>query len=143
MMARLRNDIDDNNVVGETEWTKSGRYTGITDLELTNDGINQVLGTANVLFGSGKLINPSNLIRIFVSPRRRAQQTLDLLTGREINESIPNAIPEPITTDQLAEWDYGKYEGMLTHEIRSRRKEQGLDTERPWDIWKDGCEDGE
>lgn len=47
------------------------------------------------------------------------------------------------TTNELAEWDYGKYEGLLTKEIRARRKERGLDNERSWDIWKDGCEDGE
>ena len=35
------------------------------------------------------------------------------------------------TTAKLAERDYGKYEGLLTGEIRVRRKEQGLDKENP------------
>ena len=47
------------------------------------------------------------------------------------------------TTDSLAEWDYGAYEGLLTSEIRAGRKERGLDKEREWDIWRDGCEGGE
>lgn len=46
-------------------------------------------------------------------------------------------------TNDLAEWDYGEYEGLLTKEIRERRKQQGLDTERDWDIWRDGCVGGE
>ena len=46
-------------------------------------------------------------------------------------------------TNDLAEWDYGEYEGLLTKEIRAKRKQQGLDTERDWDIWRDGCENGE
>ena len=45
--------------------------------------------------------------------------------------------------DDLAEWGYGAYEGLLTSQIRQGRKARGLDKERPWDIWIDGCEDGE
>ncbi|KAL8631767.1 hypothetical protein Q9189_002465 [Teloschistes chrysophthalmus] len=47
------------------------------------------------------------------------------------------------TTGELSEWDYGAYEGLVTREIHSRRQEQGLDLQAPWNIWKDGCEDGE
>lgn len=46
-------------------------------------------------------------------------------------------------TNDLTEWDYGEYEGLLTKEIRERRKQQGLDTEGDWDIWRDGCVGGE
>lgn len=46
-------------------------------------------------------------------------------------------------TNDLAEWDYGEHEGLVTKEIRERRKQQGLDTEREWDIWRDGCVNGE
>lgn len=35
------------------------------------------------------------------------------------------------------------YEGLLTNGIRSKRQSMGLDVERNWDIWRDGCEDGE
>jgi len=47
------------------------------------------------------------------------------------------------TTEKLAEMGYGIYEGLHEHEIRALRKEHGLDKERPWDIWRDGCEEGE
>ncbi|CAI4588515.1 AIF_collapsed_G0032050.mRNA.1.CDS.1 [Saccharomyces cerevisiae] len=32
---------------------------------------------------------------------------------------------------------------MLTREIIELRKSRGLDKERPWNIWRDGCENGE
>lgn len=31
----------------------------------------------------------------------------------------------------------------MTAQIRAGRKERGLDKERPWNIWTDGCEQGE
>ena len=60
---------------GETEWAKNGPHTGTTDIELTPRGIRQVRNTASLLVGSGKLLDPSRLIKVFVSPRKRAQQT--------------------------------------------------------------------
>lgn len=127
---------------GETEWSKNGRYTGITELELTEDGIQQVLGTGKILIGPGKLIDPLKLAHAFVSPRKRAQTTFDLLFDGFGREALLKD-EKVTTTEALAEWDYGRYEGLFTREIRARRKDQGLDQERPWDIWRDGCEDGE
>ena len=46
-------------------------------------------------------------------------------------------------SEDIREWEYGAYEGLLTAQIRAVRKEHGLDKERPWNIWIDGCEDGE
>ena len=126
---------------GETEWTINGRYTGITDLDLTHDGIQQVVASGRMLVGSGKLIDPSRLARVYISPRKRAQTTFGLLfegegPGRSVEEIAD-------TTDELAELNYGEYEGLVTREIRQQRKERGLDKERPWDLWRDGCEGGE
>ncbi|MCJ1257013.1 hypothetical protein MMC24_004838 [Lignoscripta atroalba] len=127
---------------GDTEWTSSGRHTGITELELTDNGVKQVLGTGKILVGPGKLIDPAKLAHVFVSPRKRAQVTLDLLFEGAGKDGLIKE-HKVTTTEELAEWDYGKYEGLLTKEIRARREGQGLDQERPWDIWRDGCEDGE
>lgn len=129
-------------MAGETEWTINGRYTGVTELELTDNGVQQVLGTGKILIGPSKLIDPSKLAHVFISPRKRAQTTFDLLfegAGKQTLEKEGKVS----TAEELAEWDYGNYEGLLTKEIRARRKDQGLDKERPWDIWRDGCEDGE
>lgn len=46
-------------------------------------------------------------------------------------------------TEDIAEWDYGDYEGLVVREICARRKEKGLDRESEWNIWRDGCEGGE
>ncbi|KAF7517024.1 hypothetical protein G7054_g13933 [Neopestalotiopsis clavispora] len=127
------------NITGETEWTKTGQYTGKSDLELTAAGIRQVTGTAAQLVGPGKLIDPTaNVLHIFVSPRKRAQQTYDCL----FDKSGPLAECTTVTED-IAEWSYGDYEGLRTAEIKALRSERGLDQEKPWDIWRDGCEGGE
>lgn len=92
--------------------------------------------------GSGKLIDPSKFAHVFISPRHRAVQTLDILLGDAQKDALMKEGKVTITED-IAEWDYGDYEGFLTKEIRARRKEKGLDKEKPWDIWVDGCEGGE
>lgn len=95
-----------------------------------------------MLIGPGKLIDPSKISHVFISPRIRAQQTFELMFEGKGREKLVEE-GKATTTEALAEWDYGKYEGLVTKEIRARRKAQGLDKEKPWDIWRDGCEDGE
>lgn len=75
---------------------------------------------------------------VFVSPRKRAQQTLDPFFGDDsVDPGIVTAIGD------IAEWDYGHYEGLTAAETRRLRKERGLDGEREWSVWRDGCEGGE
>jgi probable phosphoglycerate mutase len=95
-----------------------------------------------MIVGSGKLIDPANIAHVYISPRRRAMQTFELAFDEAEQKALKDAnkISE---TGRLAEWDYGLYEGMLTKDIRALRKEHGLDAEKPWDIWRDGCENGE
>ncbi|GKT88571.1 phosphoglycerate mutase [Colletotrichum tofieldiae] len=122
---------------GETDWAKEGRCTGITDVDLTPAGVTQVSSTAGILVGAGKLVDPVRLAKIIVSPRKRAIHTFELL--------LPSLIRglEVTYTEDIAEWDYGRYEGMTTTQIKESRKQKGLDSTQPWSIWKDGCEDGE
>ena len=129
-------------MLGETEWTINGRYTGKSEIPLTSKGIKQVQGTREVLVGSRKLINPSRFSHVFVSPRQRALSTLNILLGDSLKAQLENEGKITIT-DEIAEWDYGDYEGLVPKAIRERRKERGLDREKPWDKWVDGCEGGE
>ncbi|KFY90410.1 hypothetical protein V498_05976 [Pseudogymnoascus sp. VKM F-4517 (FW-2822)] len=165
-----------------TEWTISGQCTGSTDIPLTAVGESQVLASSKVAVGQGKLIDPSKLTKVFISPRTRAQRTYDLMFDDAARESLKEKVEitedireweygtyEGVTptdirkqrkekgldtereslkekveiTEDIREWEYGAYEGVTPTDIRKQRKEKGLDTERPWDIWHDGCEDGE
>lgn len=112
--------------------------------------------TASVVFGPGRLIDPRKIAKVICSPRKRAQRTLELLLeqldeksdGDDVEKAgdghattIKKAIESNTnTTEDIAEWGYGDYEGLLTEQIRRLRKKRGLDAERPWDIWRDGCE---
>ncbi|KAF2822545.1 phosphoglycerate mutase family protein [Ophiobolus disseminans] len=130
---------------GETEWTKNGRYTGSTELLLTPDGEKQVSGTASHLVGSKKLVDPERLVKVFVSPRKRAQQTFTLLFEKE-GLKLDDASGKVVLEEDITEWDHGMYEGWLGGEIRSSRKERGVVGEKgeeEWSIWRDGCEGGE
>ena len=87
----------------------------------------------------------------YVSPRKRAQRTLELLNlgchdrlpwQTEANDSITNTVGNARVqvTEDIREWDYGAYEGLKSDTIRKQREEKG---EGSWDIWRDGCPDGE
>lgn len=90
----------------------------------------------------------------YVSPRKRAQRTFELLQIG-CKERIPwteqqqeqQQEQQPISTeasievtDVVREWDYGDYEGLTIAQIKELRAQQGLGK---WDIWRDGCPGGE
>ena len=104
---------------GETEWSKSGRHTGRTDIELTDAGREQA-EFAGVVLGELNLDNPL----VICSPRRRTLATADL-AGLIIDQVTP----------LLAEWDYGEYEGLTTPQIR--------ESDPDWLVWTHGCPGGE
>jgi len=101
-----------------------------------------VISGSRVIAGPGKLLDPTKLVRAYISPRQRAQRTFELLFGQDAASRM-KADGKIELTEDIAEWQYGAYEGLLTKEIRAKRKENGLDQDKEWDIWRDGCEDGE
>jgi broad specificity phosphatase PhoE len=104
---------------GETEWSKSGRHTGRTDLELTDTGRDRAKLTVEAL-ADLDLVDPL----VYSSPRKRALDTAEL-AGLTVDDVTP----------LLAEWDYGDYEGLTTPEIRK--------TVPDWLVWTHGCPGGE
>ena len=104
---------------GETEWSKSGRHTGRTELDLTETGREQAKLAADAL----SVLTLDNPL-VVSSPRRRAQVTAEL-AGLKVDEVSP----------LLAEWDYGEYEGLTTKQIRQ--------TVPDWLVWTHGCPGGE
>ncbi|KAL6721935.1 Sedoheptulose 1,7-bisphosphatase [Lecanora helva] len=135
---------------GETEWSLNGRHTGTSDIPLTTNGEKRIRATGKALVGDDRLIVPSKVAHIYVSPRHRAQRTLELLDvgcrdklpwqDSNTHDSEIRTEAKVQVTEDIREWDYGDYEGITSAEIKERRKEQGLPE---WDIWKDGCPGGE
>ncbi|KAH7029414.1 histidine phosphatase superfamily [Microdochium trichocladiopsis] len=73
---------------GETEWSLSGQHTGSTDIPLTENGEKRIRATGKALVGHNRLIVPAQLAHIYVSPRKRAQHTLELL-NLQLDEPYP------------------------------------------------------
>ena len=107
---------------------------------MTPNGEAQVSSSASKVVGPGKIINPWRIAHLFISPRTRARRTYELLFDGALQKELQG---KSEITEDIREWEYGAYEGLLTAQIRATRKERGLDAERPWNIWVDGCEDGE
>src|SRR3984957_13821474 len=103
---------------GDTAWSVSGQHTGLTDLPLTSQGE----GHARAL---GDRLKGIAFAKVFSSPLQRARTTCALAGFSSVAE---------IDRD-LVEWDYGKYEGLRSAEIRAER----LD----WELFRDGAPGGE
>lgn len=129
---------------GQTEWSKSGQHTSVTDLPLTDFGVLQMRNTGRQLVGDSplQLISPENLKHVFILPRQRARQTAELLLEGLTEEQRAKI---PVEEDNnVREWEYGDYEGKLTKEIVESRHQRGVDPpDHTWEIWGDGCENGE
>lgn len=125
---------------GQTEWSKSGQYTSVTDLSLTQFGVNQMRRTGKILF-STEFVKAESLTYIFTSPRKRALQTVELVLESLTPEQ--RASIRIVVDNDLREFEYGDYEGLKTADIIKLRASRGLDKDKPWSIWRDGCENGE
>jgi broad specificity phosphatase PhoE len=103
---------------GETEWSLSHQHTGRTDIPLDEEGESE----ARKL---GERLATTPFSHVFTSPMQRAQKTCEL-AGLGATAKIEA---------DLAEWDYGNYEGRRTIDICKDRPD--------WNIYRDGCPNGE
>ena len=103
---------------GQTEWSAAGRHTGRTDVPLTDQGEVQARALAPRLA-------ERSFALVLVSPRRRARDTARLA----------GVVEQAEVDDDLAEWDYGDYEGRTSDEIH--------ETDPGWTIWPAGAPGGE
>ena len=94
---------------GQTEWSRSGRHTGRTDLPLTDVGEAQARALRVRLAGR-------QFALVLSSPLHRAVETARLAGLERYN-----------TDPDLVEWDYGDFEGLTTDEIER--------TYPGWTIW--------
>lgn len=103
---------------GETEWSLSGRHTGLTDVPLTENG-------RRAAKRLGEALAKTEFARVFSSPLQRARVTCEL-AGFGARMEIDS---------DLVEWNYGEYEGLTPEEIEDR--------DPGWLIFTDGCPGGE
>jgi probable phosphoglycerate mutase len=103
---------------GQTDWSRSGRHTGLTDLPLLPEGEEQARALRGPLGGRA-------YAAVWVSPLQRAGRTAELA----------GLVPTAADPD-LVEVDYGGYEGRTTADISA-------DLGRTWSVWADGTVPGE
>ena len=102
---------------GQTEWSRQRRHTGRTDLPLTAEGEEQALALR-------PLLAKRDVGLVVTSPLLRAVRTAELA-----------GLDDPAVDADLAEWDYGGYEGITTARIQR---------DRPgWNLWRDGVPPGD
>jgi broad specificity phosphatase PhoE len=103
---------------GETEWSLCGRHTSTTDIPLTTAGEQRAASLQPFL-------SHHQFGLVLCSPRLRARRTCELAGFTEKAETIPD----------LAEWNYGDYEGLTTPEIQK--------SVPGWTVFTQPCPNGE
>src|SRR5439155_25471762 len=96
-------------------------HTGRTSIPLTSDGERRAVRAGRVLAALRGDAPPALVVS---SPRDRAKRTAEL-AGLTIDE----------ISEDLAEWDYGDYEGLTTPQIRAQVPD--------WTVWTHPCPNGE
>ncbi len=110
---------------GESEWNLLGKWTGWTDVGLTEKG-------AHDAEEIGKIVTDFHYDELYVSALKRTEETLQgIIRGLERPEM--NDLPK--TADQaLNERDYGVYTGKDKWEVKSEVGEDEFNTiRRGWD----------
>jgi broad specificity phosphatase PhoE len=103
---------------GDTAWSTTGQHTGLTDLPLTPNGEDNARRL-------GERLKGMTFAKVFTSPLQRASRTCELAGFGAVAAVDPD----------LVEWDYGRYEGLRSDEIRSQRPD--------WELFRDGAPGGE
>jgi broad specificity phosphatase PhoE len=102
---------------GETAWSRDGLHTSVTEVQLTESGIDAAREVGRRLAGHAFSL-------VLTSPRSRARETAALA-----------GFPDAVVDEDLAEWAYGRYEGITTAQIR--------ESDPGWTVWTHAVPEGE
>ena len=102
---------------GETAWSRERLHTSVTDVPLTPTGVEAARALEARLVGRSFSL-------VLTSPRSRARRSAELA-----------GFPHALVDEDLAEWSYGRYEGVSTAEIR--------ETDPGWSVWSHPAPGGE
>jgi broad specificity phosphatase PhoE len=91
---------------GETEWNRVGRWQGMTDIPLSDQGRAQALALGDRLRGAG-------ITRAYTSHLARAHETAEIVAAAL-------GLQPPIVDGRLAERGYGSFEGLTRQECAER-----------------------
>lgn len=92
---------------GESVWNKENRFTGFTDVDLSEKGVEEAKA-------AGQALKNIPFDHIFTSTLQRAYKTAELATGRT----------DMIKHDDLRERDYGDLTGLNKDEMREKFGEE-------------------
>lgn len=112
---------------GETEWSRTMRHTGRTDIPLTPEGEDQARAAGADLRAQEAWREPR---LVLCSPMQRARRTAELAGLADDTAAIREIDPD------LLEWDYGRWEGLTTAQIREQLGNPG------WLVWDFPIEPG-
>ncbi len=102
---------------GETRWSRERLHTSVTDVPLTSVGVEAARSVGARL--SGRVFS-----LVLTSPRTRSRRSAELA-----------GFPGALVDEDLAEWSYGRYEGVSTAQIR--------ETDPGWSVWSHPSPGGE
>lgn len=107
---------------GESEWNEKGLWTGWTEVNLTQKGIEEAQKAGNVL-------KSEKIDKIYVSDMQRARQTME-----EIIKITGLTATEIIASPAIKERSYGIYTGKNKWEIKEKIGDEAFTKlRRGWD----------
>ncbi len=96
---------------GESQWNKENRFTGFTDVDLSEAGVAEAKR-------AGAILKSIKLDKVYTSTLKRAYNTAEIAL-KEASQSLPL-----IKHDDLRERDYGDLTGLNKDETRDKFGEE-------------------
>lgn len=108
---------------GKSEWNKLGQWTGLTDVGLVEEGVEEARR-------AGEALRDVHFDRAYVSALKRAQQTLAAILETQGQKDLPTTVSAAIN-----ERDYGDYTAKNKWQVKEQIGEEAFQAlRRGWDV---------